>query len=161
MWDMQKMWQLWPFMVTMATWFNITDWLYGRGLWPHGGLEVPIQMEKKNGHGHFIADYSDTYEAILWTLYLRNSLIAPLFLTFNNVHIDNDSFIAWTTISWGFFLWVLFQRVVWCNKRWANKHDDWLLSQPALHWANVVSKHNDQQHRTAAGISWITSSLLQ
>lgn len=34
-------------MVTMATWFNITDWLYGRGLWPHGGLEVPIQMEKK------------------------------------------------------------------------------------------------------------------
>lgn len=116
---------------------------------------------KKNGHGHFTADYSDTYEAILWTLYLGNSLIAPLFLTFNNVHIDNDSFIAWTTISWGFFLWVLFQHVVWCNKRWANKHDDWLLSQPALHWANVVSKHNDQQHRTAAGISWITSSLLQ
>lgn len=95
---------------------------------------------KKNGHEHFIADYSDTYEAILWTLYLCNSLIAPLFLTFNNVHIDNDSFIAWTTISCGFFLWVPFQHVVWRNKRWASKHYHWLLSLPALHWANVASK---------------------
>lgn len=120
-----------------------TWWSWGSNL--NGNkMDMYISLQIIQTHMKWYEHYTEmTHQSVLYL--------------FNNAHVDNDSFIAWTTVSCGFFLRLPFQYVVWRNKRWANKNFHWLLSLPALHWANVASKRNDQQHRTAAGIFWITS----